>query len=75
MQSFCFFEKVMDVYVLKRERYSMDVMDAINTRKSVRSYLARPVEDEKLNAVLEAARLAPSVSNLQEWRFVIVREL
>jgi len=57
------------------ERYSMDVMDAIKTRKSVRAYLDRPVEDEKLNAVLEAARLAPSASNRQEWRFVIVREL
>jgi nitroreductase len=41
----------------------MNVMDAIKTRKSVRAYLARPVEDDKLNAVLEAARLAPSASN------------
>jgi nitroreductase len=49
-------------------------MDAIVTRKSVRAYLDRPVEDEKLNAVLDAARLAPSASNRQEWRFVIVRE-
>jgi nitroreductase len=56
------------------ERYVMDVMNAIKTRKSVRAYLARPVEDEKLNAVLEAARLAPSASNRQEWRFVVVRE-
>src|SRR5512136_2681423 len=55
-------------------RFSMNVMDAIKTRKSVRAYLERPVEDEKLNAVLEAARLAPSASNRQEWRFVIVRE-
>lgn len=52
----------------------MDVMDAIKTRKSIRSFSNRPVEDEKLNAVLEAARLAPSASNRQEWRFVIVRE-
>jgi nitroreductase len=52
----------------------MNVMDAIKTRKSVRAYLAKPVEDEKLNAVLEAARLAPSAANRQEWRFVIVRE-
>src|SRR5512136_2314620 len=52
----------------------MDVIDAIKTRKSVRVYLDRPIEDEKLNAVLEAARLAPSASNRQEWRFVIVRE-
>ena len=53
----------------------MDVMNAIKTRKSIRAYLARPVEDEKLNAVLAAARLAPSASNRQEWRFVIVRDL
>jgi nitroreductase len=48
----------------------MDVMNAIKTRKSVRFYLYMPVEDEKINSVLEAARLAPSVSNRQEWRFV-----
>jgi len=52
----------------------MNVMDAIKTRKSVRTYLDRPIEDDKLSAVLEAARLAPSASNRQEWRFVIVRE-
>jgi nitroreductase len=52
----------------------MDVMNAIKTRKSVRAYLDRPVEEEKLNVVLEAARLAPSASNRQEWRFVIVRD-
>jgi nitroreductase len=52
----------------------MDVMNAIKTRKSVRDYLARPVEDEKLHAVMESARLAPSASNRQEWRFVIVRD-
>jgi len=52
----------------------MNVMDAIKTRKSVRAYLPTPVEDEKLNAILEAARLAPSAANRQEWRFVIVRD-
>jgi nitroreductase len=52
----------------------MDVCDAIATRKSVRAYLDKPIEEEKLNAVLEAVRLAPSASNRQEWRFVIVRE-
>ena len=51
----------------------MDVIDAIKTRKSVRKYLDKPVEDEKLNAILEAAGLAPSASNRQEWRFVVVR--
>jgi nitroreductase len=53
----------------------MDVIDAIKTRKSVRAFLNKPVEDEKLNAILEAGRLAPSARNLQEWRFVVVRDL
>jgi nitroreductase len=52
----------------------MDVFDAIRSRKSVRSYLDKAVEKEKLNRVLEAARMAPSASNRQEWRFVIVTD-
>lgn len=52
----------------------MNVLDAIKTRKSVRKYLDQPVEEEKLNQVLEAGRLAPSASNRQEWRFVVVRD-
>ena len=52
----------------------MDVMDAISQRRSIRSYEDRPVEEEKLNAVLEAGRLAPSARNEQEWRFVVVRD-
>jgi len=53
---------------------SLSVGDAIRTRKSVRLFLAQPVEQEKLDQVLGAARLAPSASNRQEWRFVVVRE-
>jgi len=51
----------------------MDVLDAIRTRKSVRNYLNQTVEEDKLLAILEAGRLAPSASNRQEWRFIIVR--
>ena len=52
----------------------MDVMSAIQTRRSIRSYQDRPVEEEKLRLVLEAGRLAPSASNRQEWRFVVARD-
>ncbi|MGA2976504.1 MAG: nitroreductase family protein [Spirochaetia bacterium] len=52
----------------------MDVYQAIRTRKSVREYLDRPVEEEKLRRVLDAARMAPSARNDQEWRFVVVRD-
>jgi nitroreductase len=52
----------------------VDVYEAIRTRKSVRSYLDRPVEPDKLARVLEAGRLAPSARNAQEWRFVVVTD-
>lgn len=52
----------------------MTVEEAIRKRKSVRSYLPKPVEDEKIIQILEAARLAPSASNRQEWRFVVVKD-
>ena len=50
----------------------MTVMDAIKSRKSARAYKSVPVEPEKLAAVLEAGRLAPSASNRQQWRFYVV---
>jgi nitroreductase len=52
----------------------MDVYEAIRTRKSVRSYLDKAVEQDKLERILEAARLAPSANNRQEWRFVVVTD-
>jgi nitroreductase len=52
----------------------MELMDVIRARKSVRAYLDRPVDDETLARVLEAARLAPSARNGQEWRFIAVRD-
>ncbi len=50
----------------------MHFMDLIAARQSVRQYLDRPVEREKIRECLEAARLAPSASNAQPWRFVVV---
>ncbi|MFW5867877.1 MAG: nitroreductase family protein [Armatimonadota bacterium] len=50
----------------------MDVMDAIQQRFSVRKFKEYEVEESKLRRVIEAARLAPSARNLQEWRFVVV---
>ncbi|HVP36386.1 MAG TPA: nitroreductase family protein [Terriglobales bacterium] len=52
----------------------MNVFDAIKTRRSIRSFLDKPIEEEKLLRVLEAGRLAPSAKNLQEWRFVVVKD-
>jgi nitroreductase len=52
----------------------VDVYEAIRTRKSVRSYLDKAVEADKLTRVLEAARMAPSAGNRQEWRFVVTTD-
>lgn len=50
----------------------MDVIDAIKSRRSIRSYAARSVEKEKLMACLEAARWAPSAGNRQPWELLVV---
>ncbi|MCX8183961.1 MAG: nitroreductase family protein [Crenarchaeota archaeon] len=52
----------------------MDVFEAIRTRRSIRVYEDRPVEEEKLKRILEAARLAPSAGNRQPWRFIVVTD-
>ena len=52
----------------------MDVMTAIKNRRSIRAYKDKPIEDEKLEAVLEAGRLAPSAGNRQEWKYVVVKD-
>ena len=52
----------------------MNVFEAIEQRRSIRSYKPDPVEPDKLEKVLEAGRLAPSASNRQEWRYVVVTD-
>lgn len=52
----------------------MELAEAIKKRRSVRDYEDRPVPEEKLRKVLEAARLAPSASNRQRWKFIVVRD-
>jgi len=50
----------------------MALLDLVKDRKSVRDFLDRPVEREKIMTCLEAARAAPSACNSQPWRFVVV---
>ena len=52
----------------------MNFMEIALTRQSCRSYdESRPVEQEKLDAILEAARLAPSACNGQPYHFTVCR--
>ena len=52
----------------------MDIYELISLRKSVRSYKDQQIPSEVLDRVLDAARLAPSANNAQEWRFVVVTD-
>jgi nitroreductase len=52
----------------------MDTLEAINNRRSVRKYLDKPVEFEKITTILDAARHAPSAGNLQDRTFIVVTE-
>jgi nitroreductase len=51
----------------------MEFMDVVATRKSVRSYAKREVEEEKLTRILEAARMAPSWANKQCVNYIVIK--
>ena len=50
----------------------MDIFETIRERYSVRAYRSDPVEDEKLNLILETARLAPTAHNNQPFQVVVI---
>lgn len=52
----------------------MDVKSAIQSRRSIRRYEDKPIPKEVLDELLEAARLAPSSSNKQRWRIIVVTD-
>lgn len=52
----------------------MNVIECIRERRSIRNYSDKPVEWDKVVKIIEAARLAPSSGNIQNWGFVIVKE-
>lgn len=52
----------------------MDALVTIMKRKSIRSYVQTPVQDEALSKIVEAARSAPSAGNIQPWHFIIVKD-
>ncbi len=51
----------------------MEFSDVIKARYSSRSYSRAPVADEKLQAVFEAARLAPTAANRQPIRLIVIQ--
>ena len=52
----------------------MDVFEAAQERRSIRSYQDKPVPREKMEKILEAGRLAPSARNIEPWHFIAVTD-
>ena len=50
----------------------MDTLDAIHTRRSIRTYLDQPVSEELIQKLLAAAMQAPSARNQQPWQFIVI---
>jgi nitroreductase len=52
----------------------MDIFDAIKGRKSIRRFKQRPVRDDDIRKIIDAARQAPSANNTQPWSFIVVKD-
>jgi nitroreductase len=52
----------------------LELYNIMRTRRSVRSFKSKAIPKRTLNRVLEAVRIAPSGSNRQPWRFIIVKD-
>lgn len=52
----------------------MDILGLIKSRRSIRVYEKKPIKEEDLEILMEAARWAPTGANLQPWHFVVVRD-
>jgi nitroreductase len=50
------------------------MLEIIASRQSDRKYDSRPVEQEKLDRILQAARISPSANNAQPWKFIVITE-
>ena len=52
----------------------MEFYEVVRTRRSIRAYKPDPIPEDVLSRVLEAVRIAPSGSNRQPWKFIVVRD-
>ncbi len=61
--------------IQRKEAFKTTFQSLVRQRRSIRRYLDKPVEREKILVCIEAARLAPSAENVQPWRFLIIDDL
>ena len=52
----------------------MDIIQALHTRRSIRKFEDKPVPEEMVRQILEAAMMAPSAGNAQPWRFIVIND-
>ena len=57
-----------------RQDLKMNLLPAISSYKTVRTFSDQPVDEEIINSILEAGRCAPSAKNRQPWRFVVITD-
>ena len=53
----------------------MDVFDAIKNRRSIRTFLDKPVPEELIKKIIEAGQCSPSACNRQAWKFIVIDSL
>jgi nitroreductase len=51
-----------------------EVLKTIRNRRTIRKFKSNPIDDEMIQVILEAGRWAPSFSNLQPWRFIVIKD-
>jgi len=51
-----------------------EVLNAIKSRRTIRRFKPDPIDEEKLQMILETGRWAPSFSNLQPWKFIVTKD-
>ena len=52
----------------------MDILTAIHSRRSIRKFTDKPVSEEDIRILLDAAMIAPSAGNAQSWQFVVITD-
>jgi nitroreductase len=60
-------------FELDQKERTMNVFDAIRTKRAIRNYQDKPIPDEIVRSILDAGRLSQSAKNLQPWHFVAIR--
>ena len=60
--------------MIQAEEKKMDALEAIHTRRSVRRYTDKQIDDETIQQLLAAAMSAPSAANEQPWEFIVIKD-